>query len=45
MVRDSIVMFGTIVRAGAVVDHAIIDKQVSVEAWHYPTAIPPSAAS
>jgi glucose-1-phosphate adenylyltransferase len=30
VVRDSIVMFDTVIRAGAVVDHAIIDKEVSV---------------
>ena len=30
VVRDSIVMFDTIIRAGAVVDRAIIDKEVSV---------------
>ena len=30
VVRDSIIMFDTIVRAGAVVDRAIIDKEVSV---------------
>jgi glucose-1-phosphate adenylyltransferase len=30
VVRDSIVMFDTVIRAGAVVDRAIIDKQVSV---------------
>jgi glucose-1-phosphate adenylyltransferase len=30
VVRDSIVMFDTIVRAGAVVDHSIIDKEVSI---------------
>jgi glucose-1-phosphate adenylyltransferase len=30
VVRDSIVMFDSVIRAGAVVDHAILDKQVSV---------------
>jgi glucose-1-phosphate adenylyltransferase len=30
VVRDSIVMFDTVIRAGAVIDHAIIDKEVSV---------------
>jgi glucose-1-phosphate adenylyltransferase len=30
IVRDSIIMFDTVVRAGAVVDMAIIDKEVSV---------------
>ena len=30
VVRDSIVMFDSVIRAGAVVDHAIIDKEVSV---------------
>jgi glucose-1-phosphate adenylyltransferase len=30
IVRDSVIMFDTVVRAGAVVDRAIIDKQVSV---------------
>jgi glucose-1-phosphate adenylyltransferase len=30
VVRDSIIMFDTVIRAGAVVDHAIIDKEVSV---------------
>ncbi|MDQ3491695.1 MAG: hypothetical protein M3452_00360, partial [Chloroflexota bacterium] len=30
VVRDSVIMFDTIVRAGAVVDHAIIDKEVSI---------------
>ncbi|CAN5779404.1 glucose-1-phosphate adenylyltransferase [soil metagenome] len=30
VVRDSIVMFDTVIRAGAVVDRAIIDKQVSI---------------
>lgn len=30
VVRDSIIMFDTVVRAGAVVDRAIIDKEVSV---------------
>jgi glucose-1-phosphate adenylyltransferase len=30
IVRDSVVMFDTVIRAGAVVDRAIIDKQVSV---------------
>lgn len=30
VVRDSVIMFDTVVRAGAVVDHAIIDKQVSI---------------
>ncbi len=30
VVRDSIVMFDTIIRAGAVVDRAIIDKEVSI---------------
>jgi glucose-1-phosphate adenylyltransferase len=30
VVRDSIIMFDTVVRAGAVVDRAIIDKQVSI---------------
>ncbi len=30
VVRDSIVMFDTVIRAGAVVDRAIIDKEVSV---------------
>ncbi len=30
VVRDSIVMFDTVVRAGAVVDRAIIDKEVSI---------------
>jgi glucose-1-phosphate adenylyltransferase len=30
VVRDSIVMFDTVVRAGAVVDHAIVDKEVSI---------------
>jgi glucose-1-phosphate adenylyltransferase len=30
VVRDSIVMFDTVIRAGAVVDHAIIDKNVSI---------------
>ncbi len=30
IVRDSIVMFDTIIRAGAVVDHSIIDKEVSI---------------
>jgi glucose-1-phosphate adenylyltransferase len=30
VVRDSIIMFDTIVRAGAIVDRAIIDKEVSI---------------
>jgi glucose-1-phosphate adenylyltransferase len=30
VVRDSIVMFDAVIRAGAVVDHAIIDKEVSI---------------
>jgi glucose-1-phosphate adenylyltransferase len=30
VVRDSIIMFDTVIRAGAVVDRAIIDKNVSV---------------
>jgi glucose-1-phosphate adenylyltransferase len=30
VVRDSIIMFDTVIRAGAVVDHAIIDKEVSI---------------
>jgi glucose-1-phosphate adenylyltransferase len=30
IVRDSVIMFDTHIRAGAVVDHAIIDKEVSV---------------
>jgi glucose-1-phosphate adenylyltransferase len=30
VVRDSIIMFDTVVRAGAVVDRAIIDKEVSI---------------
>jgi len=30
IVRDSVIMFDTIIRAGAVVDRAIIDKEVSV---------------
>ncbi|MBA3627936.1 MAG: hypothetical protein H0W60_09390, partial [Chloroflexi bacterium] len=30
LVRDSVVMFDTVVRAGAVVDHAIVDKEVSI---------------
>jgi glucose-1-phosphate adenylyltransferase len=30
IVRDSIVMFDTVVRAGAIVDRAIIDKEVSI---------------
>ncbi len=30
VVRDSVVMFDTVIRAGAVVDRAIIDKEVSV---------------
>ncbi|MDA8201478.1 MAG: hypothetical protein M0Z49_01695, partial [Chloroflexi bacterium] len=30
VVRDSIVMFDSVIRAGAVVDRAILDKQVSV---------------
>jgi glucose-1-phosphate adenylyltransferase len=30
IVRDSVVMFDTIIRAGAVVDRAIIDKEVSI---------------
>ena len=30
VVRDSVVMFDTVVRAGAVVDHAIVDKEVSI---------------
>jgi glucose-1-phosphate adenylyltransferase len=30
VVRDSIVMFDSVIRAGAVVDHAILDKEVSV---------------
>jgi glucose-1-phosphate adenylyltransferase len=30
VVRDSIVMFDTVIRAGAVVDHSIIDKEVSI---------------
>jgi glucose-1-phosphate adenylyltransferase len=30
VVRDSVIMFDTVVRAGAVVDRAIIDKEVSV---------------
>ena len=30
IVRDSIVMFDTVVRAGAVVDRAIVDKEVSI---------------
>jgi len=30
VVRDSIIMFDTVIRAGAVVDRAIIDKEVSV---------------
>ncbi len=30
IVRDSVIMFDTVIRAGAVVDRAIIDKEVSV---------------
>jgi len=30
IVRDSVVMFDSVIRAGAVVDHAIIDKGVSI---------------
>ena len=30
IVRDSVIMFDTVVRAGAVVDRAILDKEVSV---------------
>jgi glucose-1-phosphate adenylyltransferase len=30
IVRDSVIMFDTVVRAGAVVDRAIIDKEVSI---------------
>ena len=30
VVRDSIIMFDTVIRAGAVVDRAIIDKEVSI---------------
>lgn len=30
VVRDSVVMFDCVIRAGAVVDHAILDKEVSV---------------
>ena len=30
VVRDSIVMFDSVIRAGAVVDHAILDKEVSI---------------
>jgi glucose-1-phosphate adenylyltransferase len=30
VVRDSIVMFDAVIRAGAVVDHVIIDKEVSI---------------
>ncbi len=30
VVRDSIVMFDTVIRAGAIVDRAIIDKEVSI---------------
>jgi glucose-1-phosphate adenylyltransferase len=30
VVRDSVIMFDTVIRAGAVVDHAIIDKEVSI---------------
>jgi glucose-1-phosphate adenylyltransferase len=30
VVRDSVIMFDTVIRAGAVVDRAIIDKEVSV---------------
>ncbi len=30
VVRDSIVMFDSVIRAGAVVDHAILDKEVQV---------------
>jgi len=30
VVRDSVIMFDCVVRAGAVVDHAIIDKEVSI---------------
>jgi len=30
VVRDSIIMFDTVIRAGAVIDRAIIDKEVSV---------------
>jgi glucose-1-phosphate adenylyltransferase len=30
VVRDSIVMFDTVIRAGAVVDRAIVDKEVSI---------------
>ncbi len=30
IVRDSVVMFDCVIRAGAVVDHAILDKEVSV---------------
>jgi glucose-1-phosphate adenylyltransferase len=30
VVRDSIVMFDSVIRAGAVVDHAILDKEVTV---------------
>ncbi len=30
VVRDSVIMFDSVVRAGAVVDHAIIDKEVSI---------------
>jgi glucose-1-phosphate adenylyltransferase len=30
IVRDSVILFDTVIRAGAVVDHAILDKSVSV---------------
>jgi glucose-1-phosphate adenylyltransferase len=30
IVRDSVIMFDSVIRAGAVVDHAIIDKEVSI---------------
>jgi glucose-1-phosphate adenylyltransferase len=30
IVRDSVIMFDCVIRAGAVVDHAILDKEVSV---------------
>jgi glucose-1-phosphate adenylyltransferase len=30
IVRDSVIMFDTVIRAGAVVDHAIVDKEVSI---------------
>jgi glucose-1-phosphate adenylyltransferase len=30
IVRDSVIMFDTVIRAGAVVDRAILDKEVSV---------------